>query len=202
MKNYFSKSSIIPEDEQERITRLNQYCVVDTSSETTFDNIASIAAELYQATGAFVNFVDSDKVFFKANLSDFPTNHVLREDSLCSLAIHSDELSIIYDTHLYEDLRKNPYVSCEGGIRFYAGMPIKTEDGYNVGTVCVIDIEPREKVSELQRSVLAKLAELALEKLESMKAKRRLAKIADDRLHHMAHDLLNPLTSIMISAQQ
>lgn len=201
MQNYFSKSSLIPENEQERIERLNQYCVVDTSTDRTFDNIASIAAELFDASGAFVNFVDSEQVFFKSNLSTFPTNHVLREDSLCSMAIHEDELSIINDTHLYDDLKKNPYIACDGGIRFYAGAPIKTEDGYNIGTVCVIDSKPRESVSELQSSVLKKLAEVVLDKLEAMKAKRRIAKIADDRLHHMVHNILNPLTSIVISAQ-
>lgn len=201
MKNYFSKPSLIPENEQERIEKLNQYCIVDTSTDRTFDNIASIAAELFDAPGAFVNFVDSDKVFFKSNLSNFPTNHVLREDSLCSLAIHEDKLSVITDTHLYDDLRQNPYIACEGGIRFYAGAPIKTEDGYIIGTVCVIDSKPRESISELQVSILKKLAEVVLDKLESIKAKRRIAKIADDRLHHMVHNILNPLTSILISAQ-
>ncbi len=201
MKNYFSRPSLIPDNEQERIEKLNQYCIVDTPADRTFDNIASIAAELFDAPGAFVNFVDSDKVFFKANLSSFPTNHVQREDSLCSIAIHEDELSIINDTHLYDDLRNSPHVSCEGGIRFYAGAPIRTEDGYNIGTVCVIDSKPRESVSELQASVLKKLAEVVLDKLESIKAKRRIAKIADDRLHHMVHNILNPLTSISISAQ-
>ena len=201
MKNYFSKESIIPENEQERIERLNQYCIVDTANERTFDTVASIAAELFDAPGAFVNFVDTDKVFFKSNLSNFPTNNVLREDSLCSIAIHHEDLVIINDTHLYDDLKQNPYISCDGGIRFYAGAQIKTEDGYNIGTVCVIDSEPREHVSELQCSVLKKLAEVVLDKLESMKAKRRIAKIADDRLHHMVHNILNPLTSIVISAQ-
>lgn len=202
MKKYFSKPSLIPENEQERIERLHQYCIVDTSIDGTFDNITSIAAELFDAPGAFVNFVDSDRVFFKSNLSSFPTNQVLREDSLCSIAIHENELSIINDTHLYDDLRQNPYISCDGGIRFYASVPIRTEDGYNIGTVCVIDSKPREQVSELQRSVLKKLAVVVLDKLESMKAKRRIAKIADDRLHHMVHNILNPLTSIVISAQQ
>ncbi|MDQ1161389.1 signal transduction histidine kinase [Chryseobacterium sp. SORGH_AS 447] len=202
MKKYFSKPSLIPENEQERIERLHQYCIVDTSTDGTFDNITSIAAELFDAPGAFVNFVDSDRVFFKSNLSSFPTNQVLREDSLCSIAIHENELSIINDTHLYDDLRQNPYISCDGGIRFYASAPIRTEDGYNIGTVCVIDSKPREEVSELQRSVLQKLADVVLDKLESMKAKRRIAKIANDRLHHMVHNILNPLTSIVISAQQ
>jgi len=201
MKNYFSRSSLIPDNEQERIERLNQYCIVDTSTDRTFDNIASIAAELFDAPGAFVNFVDSEKVFFKSNLSSFPTNHVLREDSLCSIAIHEDGLTIISDTHLYDDLRENPYIACEGGIRFYAGAPIRTEDGYTIGTVCVIDSKPRENVSELQSSILKKLAEVVLDKLESMRAKRRIAKIADDRLNHVVHNILNPLTSILISAQ-
>ncbi|WP_294198184.1 GAF domain-containing sensor histidine kinase [uncultured Chryseobacterium sp.] len=202
MKNYFSKLSLIPDNEEERIERLNQYCIVDTASERTFDNVASIAAELFDTPGAFVSFVDTDKVFFKANLSNLPINKVLREDSLCSIAIHENELCIINDTHLYDDLKQKPFVACEGGIRFYAGAPIKTEDGYNIGTVCVIDSKPRHDVSEFQYSVLKKLAGVVLDKLESMKAKRKIAKIADDRLHHMVHNVLNPLTSIGLSAQQ
>ncbi|WP_278352378.1 GAF domain-containing sensor histidine kinase [Chryseobacterium gleum] len=202
MGKFFTQSSYIPEDDQARITKLGTYGVMETHNNPAFDTIAGIAADIFDSSGAFVNFVDSETVFFKANLSSFPSNHVERQHSLCSLTVLSDDITIIYDTHLYDDLRENPYVCCDGGIRFYAGAPIVTEDGYRIGTVCVIDSVPRKEVTDLQCSILKKLVSLALDKLESMKAKRMLAKVADDRFHHVAHDLFNPLTVISLSAQQ
>lgn len=201
MKRYLSHSSLIPLDEDDRLLRLAQYDIEDVVFDPVFTTIAEMVAEVFAAPAAFVNFVDKDKVFFKANIGNFPIDQVCRENSLCSFAILEDEPTIIYDTFHYSDLRKNPYISCEGGIRFYAAAPIKTEDGYNIGTVCVIDRTPRNQVTGVQQSMLKKFATLAFEKLESKKMKRQVAKIADDHMRHIVHDLLNPLTSVILSAQ-
>ncbi len=201
MNRYSFPDNLIPSNDGSRLSKLKQYDVVDTLSEPEFDTISSMAAEIFQAPGAFVNFVDAEKVFFKSNLSTFPTNQVHRNDSLCSLTILEDDITVFYDTHAFNEFSQNPYVHTEGGIRFYAGAPIKTPEGHNIGTVCVIDDQPRNAITEIQASLLKKLASLALEKLESRRMKRQMSQIVDDHLHQVTHDLLNPLTSIMISAQ-
>jgi K+-sensing histidine kinase KdpD len=192
---------MLPSNDKARLEKLREYDIVDTAPDIAFDTIAKMASEIFGASGAFVNFVDEEKVFFKANLSGFPSNEVARTDSLCSITILNNDITIFYDTHLEDTLRGNPYVEAMGGIRFYVGAPIKTQEGYQIGTVCIIDDKPREHVSDLEKSLLSHLAVIAFEKLESRRISRKITQTYDDQLQLFSHDLLNPLTSILLSSQ-
>ena len=137
----------------------------------------------------------------KANISAIETNKIKRQDSLCSITILNKAITVFTDTHRYPALLASPYVSDKNGIRFYAGAPIVTHEGYHIGTVCVIDEEPRSTVSEKQLNMLKMLSDLTLEKLESRLAHRINVNAYDDRMHRLVHDLKNPITSILAYSQ-
>lgn len=201
MSNPQIPTNLIPLNDSERLNKLLRYDVLYTSAEVSFDTIALLAKEVFGTSSAFVNFIDKDKVFFKANISSISSNIVERKDSLCSLTILNDDITVFSDTHQYPRLMESPYVSSEGGIRFYAGAPIITEEGFKVGTVCVIDEKPRAEVTDAQLKMLKLLSNLTLEKLETRLAHRININAQDDRMHRLVHDLKNPVTSILAYSQ-
>lgn len=165
MANYTYPISLIPENDADRLETLVRCQVLDTPEEESYDRVARLAALIFNTRSAFVNFVDEKRVFFKANVSTFPTRNVPRNHSLCSLTILSDKPTVFEDTHDVPQLLESPYVSAEGGIRFYAGAPLIMSNGHRVGTVCVIDQEPR-LVASRQLEMLVTLASIIVEKLE------------------------------------
>ncbi|MET4082202.1 signal transduction histidine kinase [Pedobacter sp. UYP30] len=200
MLNYAVPTNIIPINDKRRLKKLYQYEILDTPPEHAFDTIASLAAQIFDAPSAFVTFVDEDRVFFKANISGLEASEVARAHSFCSLAILGDATTVFADTHVYEEFMDNPYVTAKGGIRFYAGSPIKTAEGFKLGTVCVVDSVPREP-NEKQLEMLQKLSLIVIEKLETRRATRKTLKAYDDRLQMMVHDLKNPMTTISLQSE-
>ena len=163
MENTFG-IPIIPADEEARLARLASYDILDTQSEGTFNNVASIAARMFKTPMAFVSFVDRERVWFKANLGLEEVGEVPRAVSLCSLAILNTEPTV-YQNALDEPcLLANPLVAGEFGLRFYAAAPIITPDGFNIGAVCVVDKETRT-FSEADQRVLQHLAAIVMDEL-------------------------------------
>lgn len=195
---YKKPISIIPINEAARLQKLYDYQVLDTHSEDTFDKIALLASQIFNTPNAFVTFVDADRVYFKANISNFTTNEVPREDSLCSLAILDEKTTIFNDTHDYPDLMESPLINGEGGIRFYAGAPLKSPEGYSMGTVCVIDSVPRE-ATEQQMEMLRTLSDIVINKLESRLRYKNVIKSQNDLMGIALHEIKNPLASISLA---
>lgn len=164
MSDYQYPSSLIPVNDSERLSSLYQCEILDTPEDESFDKIARLAGLIFNTQSSFINFVDKERVFFKSNISTFPSRTVDRRYSLCSLTILNSEPTVFEDTHLVPQLLQSPYVSCEGGIRFYAGAPLIMPDGYHIGTVCVIDSEPR-LITSRQLQMLVTLSEVIVEKL-------------------------------------
>ncbi|MES2880858.1 MAG: GAF domain-containing protein [Bacteroidota bacterium] len=164
MPAYNYPVSLIPDDDAQRLLSLYQCGMLDTPEEESFDRVARLAALIFNAPASFINFVDERRVFFKSNNSNFPTRSIDRKDSLCSLTILKNEPTVFEDTHAIPQLLASPYVSCEGGIRFYAGAPLIMPDGHRVGTVCVIDSEPRLIIPR-QLQMLETLSHVITEKL-------------------------------------
>jgi GAF domain-containing protein len=161
MINSFAKP-IIPDNEEDRLQALGYYEIVDTLPEGFFNNLAHIIARSFETPIALVSLVDREQVFFKANVGMPGTTHVSRGVSLCSLAILDDEPTIFEDATKEPCLIANPLVAGEFGLRFYAGAPITTPDGFNIGTVCVVDKQPRS-FSELEQELLVQFAKSAME---------------------------------------
>jgi signal transduction histidine kinase len=156
---------IIPSNEHERIDALRSYYILDTPPEPAFDNLAHILAEDFEVPIALISLVDTDQVFFKANVGLPDVKQVNRGLSLCSLAILSEEPTIFEDALVEPCLIKNPLVQGEFGLRFYAGAPIITPDGFNIGTVCIVDKKERY-FSEKEKKRLQRYAEVIMHELE------------------------------------
>jgi len=201
MINIKTLNNLISNNDEIRLKKLYQYEILDTHSETDFDTIALMAAEIFGTKKAFVTFVDREHVFVKASNSRIEVDHISRAYGLCSLSIMDDDLTIFHDTHQFPELMKNPYIARPGGVRFYAAAQIRTADGFALGTVCVLDTEPRTTVTEHQSRMLQLLSRIVMEKLETRMVTRKIVRVYDDRLHRLVHDMKNPITSISLYAQ-
>ncbi|WP_306566733.1 GAF domain-containing sensor histidine kinase [Flavobacterium lindanitolerans] len=195
---YKKSISFIPNNEALRLQKLYDYQVLDTHSEDTFDKIALLASQIFNTKNAFVTFVDEHRVYFKANIGDFQATEVRREDSLCSLAILDEKITVFSDTQAIPDLSENRFVNSQNGIRFYAGAPLKTPEGYSVGTVCVIDNTPKE-VTEHQMDMLRTLADIVINKLESRLRYNTIIKSQNELMGIALHEIKNPLASISLA---
>jgi GAF domain-containing protein len=174
MVNSFGQE-IIPVNDQSRVLALASYQILDTQPEGYFDNLAQIMARCFDMPIALISLVDKERVFFKANVGMPGTQNVSRGISLCSLAILEPE-PIVFENALKEPcLLANPLVAGEFGLRFYAGAPITTDEGFNIGTVCLVDKKPRS-FTELDKDLLSRFAQTAMKAIEKRKAdfQRRL----------------------------
>ena len=197
--SYIKPIDILPKNDYERLEKLKDYQILDTHSEDTFDKIALMAAQIFGTPSAFISFVDKDRVFFKSNLSALPLNEVKREDSLCSVAILQDAVTMIADTHLHPSLMDSQYVSGEGGIRFYAAAPLKSPEGFNLGTICVADSVPRDGITEQQLEMLKTLASIIIDKLENRLRYRKSIESQINLMNIVLHEIKNPLASIKLA---
>lgn len=126
-------------NEAGRIENLKKYKILYTKPEPVFDQLAAIAATMLDAPVAMINFVDCDKVWTKANQNGESGMEVDRTTSLCALAILNDKVTVFDDLQKEISKISNPMVAGESGFRFYAAAPITTDEGFNVGSVCVVD---------------------------------------------------------------
>lgn len=196
-----STDFIIPLNDKLRLKKLYEYQVLDTHSEDTFDKIAILASQIFNTGSAFITFVDEDRVFFKANISNIKSNVVNRNHSLCSLAILKESQTVFYDTHDFPSLMDNPFVIDPNGIRFYAAAPLKTPEGFLLGTLCVTDSTPREtnSVTPIQLEMLKSLSEVIINKLESRLRYKNLLTAQADLMNIALHEIKNPLASINLA---
>lgn len=168
MVNTFGKP-IIPVDDAARVDVLASYQILDTQPEGFFDNLAKIMATCFDAPIALISLVDKERVFFKANVGMPDTRNVSRGLSLCSLAILDHEPTVFENALKEPCLLANPLVAGEFGLRFYAGAPITNQEGFNLGTACIVDKKPRP-FSQSDKDLLARFAQTVMKAIE----KRRL----------------------------
>jgi signal transduction histidine kinase/CheY-like chemotaxis protein len=135
----------IPSNDAERVAHLRSLGVLDTPPEPEYDEVAQLAAEICQAPIALVSLVDSDRQWFKANVG-LPEPETPRRLSFCAHAIseRTSDLFIVRDALADPRFADNPIVTGEPRVRFYAGAPLITTDGWALGTLCVIDHRPRD----------------------------------------------------------
>ncbi|KAA3440749.1 GAF domain-containing protein [Rufibacter hautae] len=165
MKNTFGLP-IIPENEEERLAKLHSLYILNTHREEgTFKHIASMAAHMFSVPIALVNFVDSEYVHTKGNAGLDTAPPVPRGTSLCSLAVLKNGATVFENALEEPCLLANPFVTGDLGLRFYAAAPLRTNDGFNIGALCLVDKEPR-KFSESDQRVLESLASVVMENIE------------------------------------
>ena len=129
--------------ESERLKILRSFEVLDTPAEEAFDHITRVAARIAGVPIALVTLVDESRQWFKSRVG-LEVEETPREYAFCSHAIQSSQLMVISDTRTDDRFQDNPFVVGEPGIRFYAGVPLVSPEGAGLGTLCVIDREPRE----------------------------------------------------------
>ena len=150
------KKPDIPENEDSRLDTLLALKVLDTPPEERFDRLTRMAKQLFDVPIAVVSLVDKDRQWFKSCVG-LDVSETPRNISFCGHAILSDELFIIPDTFQDERFADNPLVFNEPKIRFYAGCPLKSLNGHNLGTFCIIDNKPKN----LDKDEIASFKDLA-----------------------------------------
>lgn len=175
--------------EEERIKALHRYEILDTPPDGTFDKLTRLAAKLFNVPIAIISIVDKDRIWFKSKYG-VDVNEVSRDVGLCANVVLSDGLFMSEDK----------VITLDGmNLRFYAALPLKTTDNYNLGAFCIIDSKPR-KFGADDESILCDLRDLVMEQIELKLSSRLIAVQHNQILNTTAHDLKNPLTTIPVRA--
>ena len=128
----------MPANEAERLVALHRYKILDMPPEAAFDRLTKLAARLFDTPIALISLVDESRAWFKSCVG-FGAREVPRDDTLCSFAVLTNEPLIIPDARLDDRFACNPFVQAEPGVRFYAGAPLLSDDGFNLER-CVCSI--------------------------------------------------------------
>jgi diguanylate cyclase (GGDEF)-like protein/PAS domain S-box-containing protein len=158
--------------EQERLRRLGLYRILRTDQDPTFDSIARLAADLFEAPIAFLCLTDDRTHWFKARIG-LALTEIKRSGSFCDHTLISREVMVVHDASKDARFAGNPFVTGPYGIRFYAGFALRDSDGYALGTLAVADVVPR-RITARQKIVLRGLASIALDRMELEKVKADL----------------------------
>jgi serine/threonine protein kinase len=150
--------------EEGRMRAVERYRILDTPSDGAFDRIAGLAARMFSVPVAIVSVVDHDRIWFKAHHGT-DVSEIGRDPGLCASAILQDETWVIENAATDPRTLANPLVAGDFGLQFYAGAPLRTPDGYNLGTICILDREPRTFSAEDART-LEDLAAIVMNDLE------------------------------------
>ncbi|RYY26417.1 MAG: PAS domain S-box protein [Sphingobacteriaceae bacterium] len=155
----------LPVNDPERLAALNSYQILDTLSEKDFDDLTALAAAICQVPIALISLVDDKRQWFKSH-KGLSIHETPVEQSFCAHAIFSaDEIMVVKDAAADERFTDNPLVTGGPQITFYAGVPLINEDGYALGTLCVIDSEHKQ-LNQEQESGLKIVARMVMDKLE------------------------------------
>ncbi len=163
-----------PEQDAERIEALRRYNILDTPTEAAFDRITKLSARLFDVPTTLVSLVDESRTWFKS-CHGFDLQEVARDDSICNFSVLYNDILVVPDTRQDDRFSCNPFAIAEPGLRFYAGAPLITHDGYNLGTLCLLDSQPRADLTAEQRATLIDLAAMVVDELELRFAAQKIA---------------------------
>ena len=194
----------IPHNEQERLKELRRLNILDSEQEKDFDELVELASIICGVPISLVTLIDADRQWFKSK-KGLEADSTHRDVSFCGHAILEDDIFIIENAVADKRFYDNPFVTEDPHIRFYAGMPIKSENGFNLGTLCVIDSKPK-KLSETQIKALKILGGQA-SKLIELRDKKMKLESTNEKLESLnqlntqitsiiSHDLKGPINSM------
>ncbi|MFC3644426.1 sensor histidine kinase [Aquibium oceanicum] len=193
--------SIIPENETQRMAAVRRYDILDTPPDGAFDRVTAIAARRFDAPIAIISIVDHDRIWFKSR-HGLSVEQIDREPGLCASAILSPDPHILADASVDPRSLTNPLVAGDFGLRFYAGVPLTTSDGFNLGTLCVIDKTPRS-IDDAQVEDLKDLASVVMDQMELRLSARQAVARAEILAREIDHRVMNSLqfVSSMLTLQ-
>jgi len=154
----------IPPNETERLAELLQYRILDTDPEDAFDRVTRLAAKVMGAPIALVSFVDKDRQWSKSRYG-LEADETGRASAFCAHAIMESKIMVVDDATADPRFRDNPHVVADPSIRFYAGAPLRSPKGNNLGTLCIMDKAPRT-LSREDQGLLADLAAVVMDEVE------------------------------------
>ena len=166
------------EAEADRLQALYRARVLDTAAEQAFDDLALLAAHVCGVPTAAVAFLDADREWVKASVG-LDVTEIERSHAVCSIAVEQEEPLVVPDLLRDERTRGNPVVRATG-MRFYAGAPVRARSGHAIGTVCVLDVEPRQ-LSVAQVGALAAVARQVAVLLEWRQLRPTLSSVLEAR---------------------
>jgi len=164
-------------DETARLMSLHSLRILDTPAEDRFDRITRMAKRLFGVQTCLVSLVDTHRQWFKSK-QGLDACETSRDISFCGHAILSDEIFVVSDASLDPRFSDNPLVTDAPSIRFYAGCPIRGPQGYHIGTLCLIDPEPREMSADDEATL------------------RDMAGLVEDELSLVAQTTVDELTQV------
>ncbi len=199
------KKPLIPLNEEERLKALRKYNLLDTLPEEDYDHITMLASVICDTPISTITLIDSDRVFLKSHRG-LKGNSGERSTSFCAHAINDPhELMIVPDSRKDDRFADNPNVTGAPYVVFYSGIPLVTEEGYAIGTLCVVDSKPHE-LNDIQKESLKslgrqliRLLELRLKNQMLDKQKADLEVYANDMemfAYVASHDLKEPLRMV------
>jgi GAF domain-containing protein len=168
--------ALLPDNEVARLEALRQYNILDSAPEQAFDDITKIAAFICGTPIAIMSLIDRERQWFKSKVG-VENNQTPREQAFCAYTILEPGLMEVEDAQQDGRFSENPLVLGAPNIRFYAGAPLLTPNGSALGSLCVIDRQPR-KLSEEQKVCLESLARFVMTTLELRRASSVLARTA------------------------
>ena len=192
----------MPLNEEQRMRALKEYNILDTMPEVEYEDITFIASFICNTPISLITLVDENRQFFKSNRG-LDIVETSRDVSFCAHAINDpNKLFLVADARLDERFNDNPLVTGAPHIVFYAGMPLVTEEGYALGTLCIIDSKPHD-LTDNQKDVLRRLSNQIMNILElrqknylNQHLQKRLEIYAEDMgafAYSASHDLQEPL---------
>ena len=156
--------ALIPENEEARLEAVRRYDILDTPPDGAFDRVTALAARHFGVPIAIVSVVDSERIWFKSH-HGVEVEQIDRDPGLCASAILQDRPWVVEDAAVDPRTLANPLVAGDFGLRFYAGVPLQTTDGHNLGTLCLLDRAPRTLTDE-ETATLVDMAAIVMDELE------------------------------------
>ena len=187
-------AALPPPNQLQRVAALRSYGILDTPPEAAFDDLTRIASVVCGVPIAVVNLIDESRQWFKSEIG-LGVRETPLDSSFCAHAILQPGLFVVPDTLKDPRFACNPLVEGDPRLRFYAGALLQSPEGHALGTVCVLDYQPRD-LKDDQKSVLLSLARQAMAQLELRRALMVAERTNDYRSRLMAvagHDLKQPL---------
>jgi len=200
-----TKEKPVPHNELERLAALKRYNILDTLPEHAFDDATKLVSYICGVPIAHISFIDETRQWFKSEIG-VGVSEVPREISFCQYTIMDSKMVEIPDTFLNEQFKDDPNVTGGFKVRFYAGVPLTTPDGYNIGSLCAVDHVTKE-LNENQRNALSIVAKHVINQLElrtkniELDVQKKIAERAvlakDSFLANMSHEIRTPLNAII-----
>ena len=188
------------QDEQARLRALRSYKILDTDPEKAFDDLAILASHICETPVALISLIDSGRQWFKSRIG-VGISETPREVSFCAVAIQQPNLFIVPDATKDPRFSSNPFVVSDPKVRFYAGAPFTNSDGHPLGTLCVVDMVPRELTTNQQNALLALSRQVQSQfelrkNLMELRAALEQRDRAEAERDHTIHDLQHALEHV------